>query len=305
MTSVLIKDLKGKELGKKELAAEVFGIEPNMHLVHSALVRQLANARSGSANTKTRSEVRGGGRKPWRQKGTGRARAGSTRSPLWNGGGVIFGPKPRDYSITMPRKARQLALKSALAARGNDIVLVQNFDGLFKAAPKAGEEVTEQPKTKAMVETLAGLGIADKKVLLVLDYMVAGAAQVARAARNLPNVIVVDHSNLNIKDLAYCQALLTTEQVLAELETRFKSCGGASPCSKKEEAAKAEAAGTETGAAKAKKTAKAAEKAVDEAKAKAAPAAEKKASTKKAAPEAAEDAPKAPKKTTKKKSEDA
>src|SRR5579883_3668214 len=99
MTSVLVKDLKGKEVGKRELAAEVFGIEPNLHLVHSALIRQLANARAGSANTKTRSEVRGGGKKPWRQRGTGRARAGSIRSPLWNGGGVIFGPKPRDFSI--------------------------------------------------------------------------------------------------------------------------------------------------------------------------------------------------------------
>ena len=101
MTSVVVRDLKGKEQGSKELNADVFGAEINSHLIHQALVRQLANAHSGSANTKTRSEVRGGGRKPWRQKGTGRARAGSTRSPLWNGGGVTFGPKPRDFSITM------------------------------------------------------------------------------------------------------------------------------------------------------------------------------------------------------------
>jgi large subunit ribosomal protein L4 len=235
MTSVLVKDLKGQDVGTKELAPEVFGIEPNLVLVHSALVRQLANARSGSASCKTRAEVRGGGRKPWRQKGTGRARVGSTRSPLWNGGGVIFGPKPRDYSLSMPRKARQLALKSAFVARADELVIVQNFDGLFKSAPKTGTDTTEQPKTKSMHEALKALGIADKIVLIVLDRMVPGAHQVERAARNLPNVKVVDESNLNIKDLVYCQALLVTEQVLAELENRFKSCGGPKLCIKTEE----------------------------------------------------------------------
>lgn len=304
MTSVLVKDLKGKELGSKELSAEVFGMEPNLHLVHAALLRQLANARSGSANTKTRSEVRGGGKKPWRQKGTGRARAGSTRSPLWNGGGVTFGPKPRDYSQAMPKKARQLAIKSALVARAGEFVIVQNFDGLFKSAPKAGEEVKEQPKTKAMVDALKALGINEKNVLIVLDHMVAGAHQVERAARNLPKVKVVDQKNLNVKDIAHCEALLTTEQVLAELETRFKDCG--STCSKTEveekAAPKAKAASTSTGAAKAKTAAKAepAEKAPKAKKAE--PAEEKKAATKKSAPEQAEKKA-APKKTTKKKDE--
>jgi large subunit ribosomal protein L4 len=321
MTSVPVKDLKGKELSSKELASDVFGMEPNLHLVHAALVRQLANARSGSANTKTRSEVRGGGRKPWRQKGTGRARAGSTRSPLWNGGGVIFGPKPRDYSQSMPKKARQLALKSAFVARANELVVVKNFDGLFKTAPKAGEKVTEQPKTKSVVEVLSSLGIADKKVLVVLDHMVAGSKQVERAARNLPHVIVVDHKNLNIKDLAYCEALLITEQVLAELEARFKNVGSKASNEEAEAAPKAkkEKAASTTDAGEAKKTAKAAKaKAEDagekvaEAKAKVkakadekAEAPAKKAAPKKAAPEAAKDAPEAPKKTTKKKSEDA
>ena len=180
MTSVQVKDLKGKEVGKKELAEDVFGIEPNMHLVHAALVRQLANGRSGSANTKTRSEVRGGGKKPWRQKGTGRARAGSIRSPLWSGGGVTFGPKPRDFSITMPKKQRQLALKSVLALRANDIIVVQNFDSLFKSTPTADAEVKEQPKTKAIVGVLNDLGLKDKYVCIILDRMVAGEPQVLK-----------------------------------------------------------------------------------------------------------------------------
>lgn len=309
MTSVLVKDLKGKEVGKKELAPEVFGMEPNLGLVHQALVRQLANARSGSANCKTRSEVRGGGKKPWRQKGTGRARAGSTRSPLWNGGGVIFGPKPRDYSQAMPKKARQLAIKSALAARVNELVVVQNFDGLFKSAPKAGEEVKEQPKTKAMNQALKELGIQDKVVLVVLDRMVAGASEVAKAARNLSNVKVIDQTNLNVKDLAYCQALLTTEQVLAELENRFKSCGSTS-CHQEEGETKAaektstkKAAGTTSGAKEAKPAAKAEATEEPKAKAKASPAAEEKAA-KKAAPKTAKEESPAPKKTTKKKSEE-
>lgn len=295
MTSVLVKDLKGKEVGKKELAAEVFGIEPNLHLVHSALIRQLANARSGSANSKTRSEVRGGGKKPWRQKGTGRARAGSIRSPLWNGGGVIFGPKPRDFSVGMPRKARQAALKSALAARANEIVLVQSFDGLFSNAPKAGEEVKEQPKTKAVHEALKALGIADKVVLIVIDSMVAGAAQVQRAARNIAKVKVVDMSNLNVKDLAHCEALLTTEQVLAELENRFKNCGGNAHCS--EHAVESRTVEITKPAVDVKPKAS---KAAAEEK----PAAKKAATSKKSAPEAAEEKP-APKKTSKKKSEEA
>lgn len=294
MTSVLVKDLKGKEVGKKELAAEVFGIEPNLPLVHSALIRQLANARHGSANSKTRAEVRGGGKKPWRQKGTGRARAGSIRSPLWNGGGVIFGPKPRDYSIGMTRKARQAALKSALAARANEIVLVQSFDGLFKSAPKAGEEVKEQPKTKSVYEAIKALGIADKVVLIVVDSMVPGAAQVQRAARNIRNVKVVDMSNLNVKDLAHCEALLTTEQVIAELENRFKNCGGNGHCSHAVDNKTVEI--TKPAADVKPKAAKAAEATEEKAA--------KKATSKKSAPAEAEEKP-APKKTSKKKSEEA
>ena len=144
MTPAQVVDLKGKKVSDLELAADVFAIEPNVGVLHSALIRQLANARRGSANTKTRSEVRGGGRKPWRQKGTGRARAGSIRSPLWAGGGVTFGPKPRDYSIAMPKKQRVLALKSALAAQSENIVVVQDFDKFTEAKTKQFAQVLKE-----------------------------------------------------------------------------------------------------------------------------------------------------------------
>ena len=126
-----ILSTNGEKLGEITLNKEVFGVEPNIHVMNLALRRQLNNARSGNACTKTRSEVSGGGRKPWKQKGTGRARAGSLRSPLFAGGGVIFGPKPRSYAFNMPQKARKLALKSALSARESQIVVVKDFKGWF------------------------------------------------------------------------------------------------------------------------------------------------------------------------------
>jgi len=135
----------GKKLGEIALNESVFGVEPNLHVMHLALRRQLNNARQGSACAKTRAEVRGGGRKPWKQKGTGRARAGSIRSPLFAGGGVIFGPKPRDYSFSIPQKARQLALRSALSARSEQLTVVKDFS-----------EITE-PKTKLMVKFISSL----------------------------------------------------------------------------------------------------------------------------------------------------
>lgn len=263
MTSVAVKDLKGNKVGEKALLDDVFGIEPNGHLIYLGLTRQLANARSGSANSKTRAEVRGGGRKPWRQKGTGRARAGSIRSPLWAGGGVTFGPKPRDFSITMPRKARQQALRSALSARAEQFVVVKDFDGLFNAAPKADAKV-EQPKTKDFVKLLGSLELQDKWVLVVLDHKQPGAAEIERAARNLPGLRVIDFTNLNIKDLAQSEAVLTTEDVVEKIEERFKpSNGSSSAASAKKESIKAKkaaepiakvAAAKESKAAKAKET---------------------------------------------------
>ncbi|MBY0546540.1 MAG: 50S ribosomal protein L4 [Candidatus Obscuribacterales bacterium] len=238
MTSVLVKDLKGNKVSERELADSVFGIEPNLAVVHQALVRQLANSRSGSANTKTRAEVRGGGRKPWRQKGTGRARAGSIRSPLWAGGGVIFGPKPRDYSKSMNKKARQLALRSALSARAADLVVVESFDSLFGKSGK-DSAVVEQPKTKQMALALKDLGLQDKRLLLVLDRKQHGNLQVERAARNIAFVVVVDHTNLNIRDLAWCDNVLTTSAVIDQLEQRFETAGK-SDAPKADKAPKAE-----------------------------------------------------------------
>ncbi|MBU6453112.1 MAG: 50S ribosomal protein L4 [Cyanobacteria bacterium REEB67] len=211
MTSAQVVDLKGKKLSEVALNDEVFGITPNVGVIHSALVRQLANGRAGSANTKTRMEVRGGGRKPWRQKGTGRARAGSIRSPLWAGGGVTFGPKPRDYSITMPKKQRQLALKSVLAGSVDKLVVVQDFDA-FKEA-----------KTKQFAEVLKSLGIHDKKVLVILDYACDACDRIALSARNIEGVRVISSNNLNVKDILEAGAILTNTRTLEVINNRFKA----------------------------------------------------------------------------------
>lgn len=280
MTSVLVKDLKGNKVSERELADSVFGIEPNLAVVHQALVRQLANGRSGSANCKTRAEVRGGGRKPWRQKGTGRARAGSIRSPLWAGGGVIFGPKPRDYSKSMNKKARQLALRSALSARAADLVVVESFDALFGKSGKDSATL-EQPKTKQMALALKDLGLQDKRLLLVLDRKETGGLQVERAARNIAFVVIVDHTNLNIRDLAWCDNVLTTTAVIDQLEQRFQTAAKseASVQEKAPKAAKAEKPAEPKAKAKTEKPAAEAKAAKPERKA-AAEKPEKKTDTK-------------------------
>lgn len=270
MTSVQLKDLKGKAVGEVSFEDSIFGVEPNVHVMHAALLRQLANARAGTASTKTRAEVRGGGRKPWRQKGTGRARSGSIRSPLWNGGGVIFGPKPRDYSQSLPKKVRQLALRSALAARKDEFVVVQNFDGLFDKAPKSGDDTTkiEQPKTKKFVGVLKDLGVNDKNVLLLLDSGVPGAQQIERAARNICCVRVLNVSNLNVKDVMEAEVVLTSERTVEVLNQRFEP-GAKASAEQPQKAARAKK--SESGEASAeksapKKAAKAAEPKAEKAK---------------------------------------
>lgn len=275
MTSAQVVDLKGKKLSEIDLSEEVFSIKPNVGVIHTALVRQLANARTGSANTKTRSEVSGGGRKPWRQKGTGRARAGSIRSPLWAGGGVTFGPKPRDYSISMNKKMRVLALKSALATKAENLVVVQDFDN-FKEA-----------KTKQFAQILKDLGIADKKVLLVLDFACDACDRAKLAARNIEGLKVIHMSNLNVKDLLHHDVLLTSARTLEAINNRFKS-------TTKE---KAEVEAPKVKKAKAEAPAKA--------KAEKAPAKEKTESPEKAAPKkaAAETKDSTAKKTTRSKKE--
>lgn len=214
MTATSVLDLKGKKVRELTINDEVFAVDPGTGLVHRALVRQLANGRSGSANTKTKSEVRGGGRKPWRQKGTGRARAGSRRSPLWEGGGVTFGPKPRDFSLGMPRKMRVLAVRSALAARSENFVVVSDFKE-FKEA-----------KTKAAVEIFRDLKIDTKKVLVVLDHVREENNRFSLAARNLANVRVIQINNLNVKDILGCEAVLTNESTMKELIARFTPKAG-------------------------------------------------------------------------------
>ncbi len=210
VTSVL--DLKGKPLRDLTLSDEIFARadkaaengsgNESVDTMHAALVRQLNNTRVGSANTKTRAEVRGGGAKPWRQKGTGRARAGSRRSPLWAGGGVTFGPKPRDYSIAMPAKKRHSAIKSALALRAGNLVVVDSF--------AAHKEV----KTKDAAQVLQALKLADKKVLLVLESKNDDAKRFGLSARNLKNVVVVYASNLGVKEILTCQAILTSQAAM-------------------------------------------------------------------------------------------
>lgn len=205
---VSILSTSGKQVGQITLDEKVFGVEPNLHIMHMALRRQLNNGRSGSANCKTRAEVAGGGRKPWKQKGTGRARAGSIRSPLFAGGGVIFGPKPRDYSFSMPQKARRLALKSALSARIANTILVQDFSEIKEA------------KTKLMANSLKALKV-EGKILIVANVKAAENSYLELAARNLPNVRIILPSNLNVKDLLEADNVIITEAAINEITERL------------------------------------------------------------------------------------
>ena len=198
----------GEKLGEITLAKDVFGVEPNLHVMHLALRRQLNNGRQGSASAKTRAEVSGGGKKPWKQKGTGRARAGSLRSPLFVGGGVIFGPKPRDFSFSMPQKARKLALKSALSSRKEQLVIVKDFSSLT------------EPKTKLMASALKSLKL-NGKILIVADLKAAENQNLELAARNIPSVKLLLPSNLNVKDLLEADNVVITEAAVNEITERL------------------------------------------------------------------------------------
>ena len=204
-----ILSTNGEKLGEITLEKSVFGVEPNLHVMHLALRRQLNNARQGSACAKTRAEVAGGGRKPWKQKGTGRARAGSLRSPLFAGGGVVFGPKPRSYAFNMPQKARKLALKSALSSREEQLVVVKDFS-----------TITE-PKTKLMAEALKSLNV-NGKVLIIADLQAAENQHLELAARNIPSVKLILPSNLNVKDVLEADFVVITESAVNELTERLK-----------------------------------------------------------------------------------
>ena len=203
-----VLSITGEKLGEITLEKSVFGVEPNIHVMHLALRRQLNNARQGSANSKTRAEVAGGGRKPWKQKGTGRARAGSLRSPLFAGGGIIFGPKPRSYSFNMPQKARQLALKSALSAREDKIVVVKDFSAIT------------EPKTKQMVATLKSLNVSGK-VLVIADTKAEENKNLELSARNIPSVKLLLPTNLNVKDLLEADFVVMTESAVNDITQRL------------------------------------------------------------------------------------
>ena len=184
---LVMKNMAGEQVGEIEMSDAVFGAPVNRSLMHQALMRQLANARLGTHKTKTRSEVRGGGRKPWRQKGTGRARQGSTSAPNFVGGGTVFGPTPRKYTKRMPQKMRRAALRSALSVKATDDQIVV-LDQL----------AMDQPKTKAMIKTLDNLGLSGQSVLVLLPER---DMAVERSISNLPNAKTLDSGYLNVHDL--------------------------------------------------------------------------------------------------------
>ena len=198
----------GEKLGEITLNKEVFGVEPNVSVMHQALRRQLNNGRQGSACAKTRAEVAGGGRKPWKQKGTGRARAGSLRSPLFAGGGVVFGPKPRDYGFAMPQKARKLALKSALSSKEGQLVVVKDFSTIA------------EPKTKLMVSALKSLNVSGK-TLIIADLKADENKNLELSARNIPSVKIILPSNLNVKDILEANFVVMTESAVNEVTERL------------------------------------------------------------------------------------
>ena len=207
MPTVSVYDMTGKKTSSKKLSDDIFGIEPNVAVMHSAVVNYLANQRQGTQSTKTRSEVSGGGRKPWRQKGTGHARQGSTRSPQWTHGGIALGPKPRSYRFALPKKVRRLAMKSAFStkvAAGEMMIL---------------KELTlDEIKTKTMVNLFSALK-ADKKVLLVLPEK---DEKVILSARNIPGVKTALVNTLNVYDVLNCDKFIVVKSAVAQLEEVYK-----------------------------------------------------------------------------------
>ena len=202
MANVSVYNIEGKEVGSIELNDAVFGVEVNENLVHQAVVSQLANKRQGTQKAKTRSEVSGGGRKPWRQKGTGHARQGSTRSPQWTGGGVVFAPTPRDYSFKMNKKEKRLALKSALTSRVNEGKLIVVDELKFEA-----------PKTKEFAKVMANLK-ADK-ALVVLNE---NDANTVKSAKNIPTVKTALTNTINVYDILKYDTLVVEKAAVATIE---------------------------------------------------------------------------------------
>ena len=202
MANVSVYNMEGKEVGKMDLNDAVFGVEINEHLVHLAVVQALANRRQGTQKAKTRSEVSGGGRKPWRQKGTGHARQGSTRAPQWKGGGVVFAPVPRDYSFKMNKKEKQLALKSVLTSRVQDNKLIV-----------LDELKLNDIKTKKFKEVMDNLKVT--KAMVVIGEQ---DANVICSARNLPTISTVVAKDINVYDILKGDTLVITKDAVAKIE---------------------------------------------------------------------------------------
>ena len=207
-----IYNLQGEPLDTVELNDAIYGIEPNIGVVHQAVLRQQANARLGTHNTLTRAHVSGGGRKPWRQKGTGRARQGSTRSPQWRHGGVVFGPHPRSYVQALPRKMRRLAMRSVLSAKAADgqILLLDSFEAL-------------EPRTKAMVHLLATLQLTDRRVLIMTPQRYDN---LELAAGNLPGVTMMRTHFLSLQDMLKTDILILDRGSLDVIESILGQTGG-------------------------------------------------------------------------------
>lgn len=203
MPKVALYDITGSQIGDVELSDDIFGVEINTHVMYEAVKNYLANQRQGTQSAKTRAEVRGGGRKPWRQKGTGRARQGSIRSPQWKGGGVVFAPKPRDYSYKLPKKIKRLALKSALSSKVQDkeIIVVDSL-------------VLDAPKTKDMIKVLSNLK-ANKKTLVVIPER---DENLILAARNIPGVKTAYVNTINVYDILNCDSFIITKDAVNKVE---------------------------------------------------------------------------------------
>ncbi|WP_144463328.1 50S ribosomal protein L4 [Siminovitchia fortis] len=203
MPKVAVYNQEGSKVGELDLNDSIFGIEPNNHVLFEAIVMQQSSLRQGTSKVKTRSEVRGGGRKPWRQKGTGRARQGSIRSPQWRGGGTVFGPVPRSYSYKLPKKVRRLAIKSALSAKAleESILVVEAL-------------AFDAPKTKEFAKVLKNLPVG-KKALVVTDVP---EDNVALSARNIPGVTVIDANSINVLDVVGHETLILTKAAVEKVE---------------------------------------------------------------------------------------
>lgn len=203
MPKVAVYSKDGAAVGEIDLSDAVFGVEVNPHLLHEAVLMQLANRRQGTSDTKTRAEVSGGGRKPWRQKGTGRARQGSTRAPHWRHGGVVFGPHPRSYRITMPKKARRAALRGVLSSKlaTGDLIVLDEFS-------------LEAPKTKDVVALLKNLNVAGKALIVTTN----GDPVIYRSARNIPGITTSAAQNINVYDVLATGKLVLTRDAIARVE---------------------------------------------------------------------------------------